>query len=100
VSRSPCAACGPSACTSVMKIASAAILNFFVNPNSCACLSELLVSLPPLASAITSAPDACACRRNDEKSDVLVGCRTEPATWPPWAFTMRETSASIACPNA
>ena len=42
MSRSPCAACGPIACTSVMKIASAAIFNFFVNPNSCACLIELL----------------------------------------------------------
>ena len=38
-------------------------------PNSAACLIELIVSPPALARPMTLAPDACACSRNDEKSE-------------------------------
>src|SRR6478752_5145369 len=54
----------------------------FINPNSAACLMALTVSPPAFASPITLAFEACACSRNDEKSDVLSGWRTLPSTLP------------------
>ena len=38
-------------------------------PNSAACLIELVVSPPALARPMILAFEACACSRNDEKSD-------------------------------
>src|SRR5437588_711232 len=54
-----------------------------VTPNSPACFTALMKSPPESASAITSALEACACNRKDEKSGVLIGCFTAPTTLPP-----------------
>ena len=43
-------------------------------PNSAACLIELMVSPPALASPMICAFEACACSRKEEKSVVLIGC--------------------------
>src|SRR5262247_4942212 len=70
----PCAVCKPSALTSLANTSRPA--NFcppLTMPNSAPCLIELMVSPPALARPMTLAFDACACRRNDEKSLVLIG---------------------------
>src|SRR5208282_2014836 len=69
-------------------------------PNSDACLIELMVSPPALASPTTLALEACACSRNDEKSLVLSGWRTLPSTLPPFFSTTAAVSRSSAYPNA
>ena len=97
----PCAVCRPSACTSVMKASSAA--RFWpplTMPNSDACLIELMVSLPALASPMILARDACACSRNDEKSVPGKGWRTWPSTLPPFFTTTAAVSRSSASPKA
>ena len=48
-------------------------------PNSAACLIELVVSAPALARPMILAFEACACSRNDEKSEVPSGCLTPPS---------------------
>ena len=47
-------------------------------PNSAACLIELMVSPPALASPMIFAFEDCACSRNDEKSVPGNGWRTRP----------------------
>ncbi|KAG1318200.1 hypothetical protein G6F63_015326 [Rhizopus arrhizus] len=69
-------------------------------PNSNACLMLLMVSPLPLARPITCALEACACNRNDEKSELAMGWRTLPTTWPPLAFTTAIASRSSEWPNA
>src|SRR5438067_1299134 len=71
----PCAVCRPRLWMSVMKASSAAGFIVFVIPSSLAALSELLKSEPEFASPSTCAPDACACRRKEEKSDAESGTR-------------------------
>src|SRR5260221_14715807 len=44
-------------------------------PNSDACLIELVVSRPALASPMIFAFELCACNRNDEKSEEFKGMR-------------------------
>ncbi|MNY29148.1 hypothetical protein D3C86_1631740 [compost metagenome] len=95
-----CAACKPSACTSVISTSKPAIFIFGVSPNSFAALTALLVSLAELASPSTCAPEACACRMNDEKSAVFRGCRTRPLALPPSACTTADASRSSAWPKA
>src|ERR1041384_6670680 len=78
---SPCAMLRPSALTSLENTSSPARLwPPSTMPNSAACLIELMVSPPALARPIALAFDDCGCNRNDEKSDVLIGCRTLPST--------------------
>src|ERR1041384_6230396 len=48
-----------------------------------------MVSPPALASPMILAFDACACNRNDEKSEVLIGWRNLPSFLPPFASTIR-----------
>src|SRR5919206_2534883 len=68
----PCAVGRPSAATSLAKTRRpASFWPPLAMPNSEACLIELMVSPPALDRPITLAFDACACSRNDEKSDVL-----------------------------
>src|SRR5262249_47179330 len=98
---SPWEVCNPSACTSVMKASSAA--SFWPRrtmPNSDACLIELVVSAPALASPMIFAFDACACSRNDEKSVAGNGWRTWPSTLPPFLTTTAAVSRSSARPKA
>ena len=59
-------------------------------------MSELDVSPPAFASASTVAPELWACNRNDEKSLVLKGWRTEPTILPPDALIDADASASKA----
>src|SRR5215475_8521960 len=74
VSTRPCAIGRPSAATSLANTRSPARLwPPLTTPNSDACLIELMVSPPALASPITFALDDCACSRKDEKSAVLSG---------------------------
>src|SRR6266536_4993421 len=68
--------------------------------NSSACFKALIVSVPELASPITSAPDAWALKRNDEKSVVANGYRTEPFTEPPCPTMQDVASDWRASPNA
>ena len=72
----------------------------FIKPNSAACLIALMVSPPALARPITLAFEACACSRNEEKSDVLSGCRTLPSTLPPDFSTTLVVSFSRSWPKA
>ncbi len=65
-------------------------------PNSAACLIEFVVSPPALASPMTFDLEACACSRKDEKSAVLIGTLTPPATLPPLAVTTADVSRSSA----
>ena len=51
-------------------------------PNSAACLIELVVSPPALASPMIFALDDCACSRKEEKTELLSGCLTPPSTLP------------------
>jgi len=44
--------------------------------------------------------EACACSRNDEKSEVLSGCRTLPSTLPPLFSTTLVVSFSRSWPKA
>lgn len=85
---------------SVISTSRPAIFIFGVNPNSAAALTALLVSLAELARPSTDAPEACACRMNEEKSAVFSGWRTRPLTWPPSACTTAEASRSSAWPKA
>jgi hypothetical protein len=78
---------------SVTKANSAAGFIFLVTPNWLAVLSELVKSLPAFASPRTCAPESCACKTKEEKSDVASGTRTAPTTLPPQAFT---TSAAAS----
>ena len=71
-----------------------------VSPNSPAAFTALLVSLAEFASPSTVAPEACACRMKDEKSEALSGWRTRPFTVPPLAVTTLAASRSSACPKA
>src|ERR1700716_127258 len=74
VSARPCAVGRPSAATSLANTSRPArFCPPLAMPNSAACLIELMVSPPALASPITLALEACACSRNDEKSLVLSG---------------------------
>ncbi|MNG25374.1 hypothetical protein D3C84_1102150 [compost metagenome] len=77
-----------------------AIFILGVSPNSFAAFTALLVSLAELASPSTCAPEACACRMNDEKSAVFSGCRTRPLALPPSACTTADASRSSAWPKA
>ena len=72
---------------SVTKASSAAGFIFCVTPNWLAVLSELVKSLPALARPRTCAPEFCACRTYEEKSEVARGARTAPRTLPPPAVT-------------
>ena len=49
-------------------------------PNSAACLIEFVVSPPALARPMIFAFDDCACSRNELKSWLLSGTRTDPST--------------------
>src|SRR6201747_139816 len=81
---SPCAVGRPSALTSLANTSKPAIFcPPLTMPNSAACLIELMVSPPALASPITLALEACACSRNDAKSEVPSGCLLDPSTLPP-----------------
>ena len=51
---------------------------------SAACLIELVVSSPALASPMIFAFELCACSRKDEKSDELRGCGPNPAPCRHW----------------
>ena len=63
----PRIACKPIACTSVIKPSSATNrLPEFLSPNSFACLTALIMSLPALASARTLASDDSANDNADE----------------------------------
>src|SRR6478672_1349588 len=98
---SPWAVCRPSALTSLANTRRPA--NFcppLTMPNSAPCLIELMVSPPALARPMILAFDACACSRNDEKSEVLSGWRTAPSTLPPLAVTTADVSRPSAWPNA
>ncbi len=69
-------------------------------PNSAPCLIAFVVSPPAFASPMIFAFDDCACRRNDEKSEVFSGWRTLPTTLPPAFSTTASVSRSSAWPNA
>ena len=69
-------------------------------PNSVACLIEAVVSAPAFASAITFAPELCACSSADEKSAVFRGRRVVPTTLPPVVVITRVASSSNCLPNA
>src|ERR1700755_2731293 len=85
VSDRPCAVGKPSAATSLANTSRpASFWPPLTMPNSAACLIELTVLPPALASPMTLAFDDCACSRNDEKSLLLSGCRTSPSTLPPF----------------
>src|SRR5690349_10672414 len=74
VSVRPCAVCRPRAATSLANTSRpASFCPPLTMPNSAACLIELIVSPPALASPITLAFDDCACNRKDEKSELLIG---------------------------
>src|SRR5690242_2453270 len=74
VSDSPFAVGRPSAATSLENTSRpASFCPPLTMPNSAACLIELIVSPPALASPMTFAFEVCACSRKDEKSDVLSG---------------------------
>src|SRR3954468_7625689 len=93
----PCAVARRSAFTSVANTRRPA--SFWppaTIPNSEAALIELIVSPPALARPTILAFEACACSRNDEKSDVLSGWRTLPSTLPPFASTTAAVSRSSA----
>ena len=68
-------------------------------PNSLACLTALTVSLPALASAITSAFEACAFSRKDEKSLPGNGWRDTPTTVPPFSLMTSVASFSSEWPK-
>src|SRR6266446_132206 len=73
VRTSPCAVGKPSAFTSLAHKRRLAMLCPPLRmPNSAAPLMELIASPPALARPITFALDACACRRKEEKSLVLI----------------------------
>src|SRR5712692_1943301 len=91
----PCAIGRPSALTSLMNTNSpASFCPPLTMPNSAACLIELMVSAPALASPMILAFDACACSRNDEKSVAGNGWRTWPSTLPPFLTTTAAVSRS------
>ncbi len=69
-------------------------------PNSCACFTALIMSLPALASATTSAPEACAASSEVENSCVLSGFFTVPSTRPPAFNTIADVSVTSPAPNA
>ena len=70
-------------------------------PNSAACFTQLMVSVPAFARPITLAPLARACTRKEEKSEVPgKGVRTPPSTRPPAARTKPPVSRSSAWPKA
>src|SRR5215470_15654524 len=72
VSDRPFAVASPSAATSLENTSRpASFCPPFTMPNSAACLIELMVSPPALASPITLAFELCACSRKDEKSLLL-----------------------------
>ena len=52
-------------------------------PNSAADLIVLIVSPPAFAMPMIFAFEVCACSRNDEKSEVLMGWLMTPTTFPP-----------------
>src|ERR1700687_3953829 len=88
VSARPCAVGKPSAATSLANTSRPARLcPPLTMPNSAACLIELMVSPPALASPMILAFDACACSRNDEKSVAGNGCLIWPSTLPPLLVT-------------
>src|SRR5262249_33236611 len=60
----------------------------WVMPNSDACLIELIVSAPALASPMILAFEACACSRKEEKSVPGKGGRTFPSTLPHLSWTV------------
>src|SRR6516225_5280525 len=93
----PWAVLSPSAWMSLMKISRPA--SFWppsTMPNSDACLIELMVSPPALASPMIFAFEAFACSRNDEKSVPGNGWRTLPSTLPPLFTTTASVSRSSA----
>src|SRR5450755_3360956 len=83
----PCVAFSPSECTSLMNINRPTSFIVLVTPNSLAALIALIVSPPALAKPRICALLDCAWSKNDEKSLVESGCRTEPTTVPPAALT-------------
>ena len=96
----PCVAGKPRLWMSVTNTSSPARVWVLVSPNSLAALIELMVSPPALANPTIFALDACACSRNEEKSDALSGWRTAPSTLPPLAFTTSDVSFSSEWPKA
>jgi uncharacterized RmlC-like cupin family protein len=70
------------------------------SPNSAACLRVLVRSPPALARAITFGLADCACKRNDEKSEVPSGARADPSTLPPSFVTSALALASRSFPKA
>ena len=84
-----------------MNISSTAILvPRRVTPNSAACFTALIVSVPALARPITLARLCCAWRRKEEKSVLCNGWRTEPSTLPPASFTKFVVFLSRSWPKA
>lgn len=97
----PCATFRPSELTSLMNIRRpASRWPPLTMPNSAACLIEFVVSPPALARPTIFAFEACACSRNDEKSDEFNGCLTLPRILPPAFVTAAVVSRSSAAPNA
>ncbi|MCY1546394.1 hypothetical protein D9M68_823900 [compost metagenome] len=60
----------------------------------------MTVSLVALASAMVSAPEACACSTYDEKSLALSGWNTLPITLPCSSPTNSVMLAAMALPKA
>ena len=96
----PWAVLSPRLWMSVMKASSAAGFIVRVMPNSLAALSELLKSVPALASPSTCAPEAWACSRNEEKSAAPRGTRTAPRFLPPRVSTTLEAAFCSCVPKA
>ncbi len=71
-----------------------------VIPNSRACLIEVIVSLPALASPITWHRTPVHGSRKDEKSCVANGWRTAPTTVPPARLTKLDASCSAPAHGA
>src|SRR5271167_1022425 len=59
-----------------------------------------MASAPVSASAMTLAPEACACNRYELKSETPRGCATDPRTAPPDFTIASLASRCSALPNA
>src|ERR1700722_3876197 len=59
-----------------------------------------MASAPVSASAMTLAPEACACNKYELKSETPRGCATDPRTTPPDFTIASLASRCSALPNA
>src|ERR1700733_8367421 len=59
-----------------------------------------MASAPVSASAMTLAPEACACNKYELKSETPRGCATDPRTTPPDFMIASLASRCSALPNA